>query len=435
MNMLTILSFLMIFTFVALIASKKMSPITALSLVPVAFALILGISPSAIGKFIFTGMQSVFPMIVLIVFAIIYFAVMTDTGMFDPILRTIIMRAKGDPAKIVLGSVILLTLIAISGDATVGVMICVYTLLPIYKKMGMDTYILGLQLGATNCIFNLVPWGPPVIRLQAALGLTPGELFTPIIPSILVAITGVIIGFWLTGLKERKKLGHVELDNETLEEMVSVVTNRNIELKRPKVFWFNVIFFVIVLGALYKEVIPSPLLFFIAAMISLMVNYPSPKDQSKCIAAHASSITTIFAVIASAGVMLGVLNGAQMATAISQSLVAIIPPSFGSHIPVFTSIIGLPGLYFIQGDAYFFGIIPIIAKTAVEYGVNLAELGRASLLGYAFHAVTPTAAPMFLSLALLGLEYGTMLKRYFPWGILVSVCLIGTSLLTGAIHL
>jgi citrate-Mg2+:H+ or citrate-Ca2+:H+ symporter, CitMHS family len=432
---LTTLSYLMVFTFVGLIIAKKMSPVAALAIVPIVFAMIAGVPAKSIAKFVFTGMQSVFPMIILVVFAVILFGVFTDSGMFDPFIRTVITRAKGDPARIIFGASLLLVIIGLSGDATVSVMICAYILMPIYRKMGINPYLLGVQLGAINIVCNLVPWGPPVIRLQAVFGLSTTEIFNPVIPAIGVTLIGVLASFWYRGLKERKSLGHVELDEQALQQMIEAVTGRNADAKRPKMIWFNIIFFILVLAALIKEVLPSPLLFFVAAIIALMVNYPSPEDQKKRIAAHADSIAALFTIIASAGIMLGILNGAKMADAISYSLVEVIPANLGAHIPIFTALVGLPGLYFIQGDAYFFGIIPIIAKTAAAFGVSSVSMAHAALTSYAFHAVTPTAAPMYLTLALLELEYGKVLRTYLPWGLGISASMIGVSLLTGSFPL
>ncbi|NUR40108.1 MAG: citrate:proton symporter, partial [Streptomyces sp.] len=91
--MLTILGFAMIATFLVLIMMKKMSPIAALVLIPALFCVFVG-KGAKLGDYVIDGVTSLAPTAAMLMFAIVYFGVMIDVGLFDPIVRGILKFAK-----------------------------------------------------------------------------------------------------------------------------------------------------------------------------------------------------------------------------------------------------------------------------------------------------------------------------------------------------
>ena len=61
-----------------------MSPLVALIAVPTVAAVLAGMG-GQIGRFVLSGLQQTAPVAAMFVFAILYFGVMTDAGLFDPI--------------------------------------------------------------------------------------------------------------------------------------------------------------------------------------------------------------------------------------------------------------------------------------------------------------------------------------------------------------
>ena len=92
--MLSILGFLTIIVFLGLILTKRLSVLLALIIVPVIIALIGGFAPKEIGEMVLTGIKQVAPTGILLVFAVLYFAIMIDTGLFDPIIKGITKPGK-----------------------------------------------------------------------------------------------------------------------------------------------------------------------------------------------------------------------------------------------------------------------------------------------------------------------------------------------------
>lgn len=130
--MLSILGFGMVITFMYLIMSKRLSPLVALITIPIIFALLGGFGAD-IDEMMLEGIKKIAPTGVMLMFAILYFGVMIDAGLFDPLVRIILRFVKGDPMKIVLGTAILAMLISLDGDGSTTYMITVSAMLPLYS--------------------------------------------------------------------------------------------------------------------------------------------------------------------------------------------------------------------------------------------------------------------------------------------------------------
>lgn len=177
---LAILGFIMVIIFMILIMSKKMSALAALIIVPTVFGLIGGFY-SKLGEYMVDGLLTVAPTGIMLVFAILYFGVMIDAGLFNPVIEGIMKAVKGDPVKITIGTVALASLVALDGDGTTTFIITVTAMLPLYKKMGMNLYILSTLALLSIGVMNMTPWGGPTARAISSLQLTTEEVFTPII--------------------------------------------------------------------------------------------------------------------------------------------------------------------------------------------------------------------------------------------------------------
>ena len=75
---------------------------------------------------------------IMLMFAILYFGIMIDSGLFDPVISKILKFVKGDPLKIVVGTAILTIIVSLDGDGTTTYMITVSAMYPLYKRLGMN---------------------------------------------------------------------------------------------------------------------------------------------------------------------------------------------------------------------------------------------------------------------------------------------------------
>lgn len=127
--LLTILAYAMIIVFMYVVMKKKMSPFTALIIVPLVAVIIVILTNSAnftadksfveflggdkishnltaIGPMVLYGINNTAQTGIMLLFAILYFSLMLDAGLFDPITEKMIRFAKGDPMKVLIATAI-----------------------------------------------------------------------------------------------------------------------------------------------------------------------------------------------------------------------------------------------------------------------------------------------------------------------------------------
>ncbi|KAB7705888.1 citrate transporter [Bacillus aerolatus] len=433
--MLAFLGFSMIVVFMFLIITKRMSALVSLIVIPILFALIGGFGPG-IGEMMLEGVKQVAPTGVMLMFAILYFGIMIDAGLFDPLVSKILGIVKGDPLKIVLGTAILSMLVALDGDGTTTYMITVSAMLPLYKRIGMNPLILTCVAMLSFGVMNMTPWGGPTARAVAALQLDVADVFTPLIPVMAAGILWNLFTAFVLGKKERKRLGVAKIQYST-EEMLALSQQSAAlaveDYKRPKLLWVNLALTITLLICLITSVLPLSTLFMIAFVIALMINYPNLDDQKERISSHAGNVLAVVGLVFASGVFTGILSGTEMVDAMANSLVAVIPESLGSYFAVITAVTSIPFTYFMANDPYYFGVLPILAQTAASYGVDPVEIARASILGQPVHAMSPLMASAYLLVGMAGVEFGDHQKFIFKWALGSSFVMIIAAIIMGVI--
>lgn len=422
-TMLALLGFAMVTTFIILIMTKRLSPQVALILIPILFGLMAGAS-SEIGKMMVDGVKEIAPTGVMLIFGILYFGIMIDVGLFDPLVTWILQLAKGDPLKIIIGTAILTLLVSLDGDGATTYMIVIAAMLPLYKRLGINPLILTAVIMLSGGIMNILPWGGPTARAMSALKLDTSEIFTPIIPSMIAGIVWVLCVAYYFGKKERKRLGITDL---TLPD-----GNGN---KRPKLLVVNLLLTISLMVSLVMNLLPLIILFMLALAFALLINYPKLEDQRVRLAAHAGNALSVGSMVFAAGIFTGILLGTKMLDAMGQSFLHIIPDSLGPNMAVVTALTSMPFTFFMSNDAYYFGILPITAEAASHFMISAAEIGRASLLGQPVHLLSPLVPSTYLLVGLAGVDFGDHQRYTIKWAIGTVIVMILASLLTGVIRL
>ncbi|MFJ8803597.1 CitMHS family transporter [Streptomyces sp. NPDC102256] len=213
--MLTILGFGMIATFLVLIMLKKMSPIAALVLIPALFCVFVG-KGAHLGDYVLDGVTDLAPTAAMLMFAIVYFGVMIDVGLFDPIVRGILRFCRADPLRIVIGTALLAAIVSLDGDGSTTFMITVSAMYPLYKRLKMSLVVMTGVAAMANGVMNTLPWGGPTARAATALKVDASDIFVPMIPALATGLLGVLVLAYVLGRRERTRLGVLTLD-EVLE--------------------------------------------------------------------------------------------------------------------------------------------------------------------------------------------------------------------------
>jgi CitMHS family citrate-Mg2+:H+ or citrate-Ca2+:H+ symporter len=463
--MLIFLGFSMIAVFMYLILAKRLTPTLALVLVPLSFALVVtatgvGTGEDGVVDSITDSIKDFAPTATLLFFAIIFFGTMIDVGLFDPLIRFILKAVRNDPVRLVVATAVLAGIVSLDGDGSTTFIITVSALLPIYLKLGMSPVVLTVVANLANGVLNILPWGGPTIRAATVLKVSPSELFNPMVPGMVLGILTVVGLAYLLGRSERKRLlasgrtlsnvassmrvpaavggGSVGLgpdddraDTPSNDLVSSLDPNR--PTLRPKLIWFNLGLTVALLTLLGLDVLPLALVFIGATAVALVVNFPKPEDQLASIKSHATSIVTVVAMVFAAAVLVGVLSGTGMVSAMANAIVAAVPPELGPWFAVITGVLSMPLTFFLTNDAFYFGILPILTEAAGHYGIAPVEMARASIIGQPVHMTSPLVPAMLLLVSLARVNLADHHKKVIWRAVVCSLVMMATALALGVI--
>ncbi|MDX3414301.1 citrate:proton symporter [Streptomyces sp. MD20-1-1] len=485
--MLTILGFAMIATFLVLIMTKKMSPIAALVLIPALFCVAVG-KGAHLGDYVIDGVSSLAPTAAMLMFAIVYFGVMIDVGLFDPVVRGILRFCKADPMRVVVGTAVLAAIVSLDGDGSTTFMITVSAMYPLYKRLGMSLVVMTGVAAMANGVMNTVPWGGPTARAATALKLDAADIFVPVIPALLVGLLGVLGLAYVLGLRERRRLGALRLaDEESVETKEAVLVGAgagagagggrpekrpvggaggtdavdgdendgdendgdendrdddgdllkgldpNRPTLRPRLYWFNALLTGTLITAMILELLPIPVLFLLGAALALSVNYPRLPDQKARIAAHADNVLNVSGMVFAAAVFTGVLQGTGMVDSMAGWLVDTVPEGLGPHMALVTGVLSLPLTYFMSNDGFYFGVLPVLAEAGAAHGVTPLEMARASLVGQPLHMSSPLVPAVYVLVGMARVEFGDHTRFVVKWAALTCLLILAAGMLFGTI--
>jgi citrate-Mg2+:H+ or citrate-Ca2+:H+ symporter, CitMHS family len=428
------LGFGMVTTFMTLIMTRRLSPLVALITVPIVFALLGGFGAADLGTMMLSGLRTLAPTGVMLMFAILYFGLMIDTGLFDPLIRAILRVVHGDPVKIVVGTALLATLVSLDGDGSTTYMITVAAMLPLYRRLHLDPLNLTCVTILASGVMNLTPWGGPLARAASALHVEPADVFVPMLPAMAMGIAAVFGLAWLLGRREKERLGRLSLsaaatDVPPIADSALMPAESNADvLRRPKLLAINAILTLLLLVALVLGMLPLPVLFMIAFAFALLINYPKVADQRERVAAHAKNVIAVVSLIFAAGIFTGILGGTGMLDAMAKSMLNLVPPALGPYLAPITALASLPFTFFVSNDAFYFGVVPIVAEAAGAFGILPVEIARASLIGQPVHLLSPLVPSTYLLVGLAGVEFGDHQRFTLKWAAVVCLVMLLASL-------
>ncbi|MFE2941863.1 CitMHS family transporter [Streptomyces sp. NPDC059255] len=458
--MLASFGYAVVVLFIVLIMTKRLSAIVALILIPLAAGLLVG-KGDVLGDAVLDGIRSLAPTAALLTFAILFFSVMIDVGLFDPLVRLALKVSGADPVKIAVATAVLTLLVSLDGDGSSTYLIVCAAFLPLYDRLGMSRLVLAtIALLAVACT-NLTPWGGPVSRASSALKVEPAEIFLPMIPVMIAGALATVIVAGVLGLRERRRLtwagvsfaevmagDGVTPSSGSVGASGSAGAGDSAEPVEPegadgaadplaawhrRVYWVNAALTLGLMACLVLEVWPLALLFATGFALAMLVNFPQVAEQGRRINSYSSSVIPIISLILAAGVFVGVLEGTGMVDAMGAALVGVIPDGLGTFYGPLVAVTALPLTFALSNEAYYFGVLPLLAEGGAAHGLSAAEVARAALTGAPVHALSPLVASLYLLSGRLQLNLGDLQRKALPWALAVSVVMIAATLLTGAV--
>ena len=355
------------------IISKRLSPLMALIAIPALAAIAIG-QAIAVPGYMVEGISTIAPVAVMFMFAILFFGIMNDIGVFRPFIDVTLKLCGSDPRKLFIGVVIITALVHLDGSGASTFLIVIPAVLPLFEELNIDRRILACLVAMSAGVNNMLPWGGPTIRAAAALEVPVMELYQPLLPVHLAGFCFVIATAYWLGTKEKRRLTRDGISIKTQHSSDGPVQPR---LK----WWFNVALIAVVIGSIIMSILPPVVAFIGGTLIALLVNYPSVEKQKHCIDEHAKPAFMMVSILFAAGCFTGILRHSGMLDAMAQGGSDLLPAVLIAHLPLVIALIAMPLSLLFDPDSFYFGIMPVLAGIAVDSGVPAENVAHGALVG------------------------------------------------------
>ncbi|WP_158737450.1 CitMHS family transporter [Alteribacillus sp. YIM 98480] len=443
--MIALVGFVTFILIITLLLVFKVSPVPVFIVVPVLGALMIGVSPVEIGSFIGDGILQVMDVGTLFIFAMLYFGIMSDAGLFDPLTGKLKDMAGSNVVLVAIVTVFIAMVSHLDGTGASTLLVTIPALLPVYKKLQMNPLILLLIVVMSAGVMNLIPWGGPLARVAVVLEIDPSALWVPLIPVQIIGIAAVLLTAVYLGKKEKKRIANSSMEHTSEEasevklELASALeqeaeVSEDANLKRPKLWWFNLILTIATIATLITTEIEISAVFMFVFALALVINYPNGKLQMERMRAHAFEAFTLVTILIAAGAFLGIVSESGMVEEMTTGLISVIPEAIGPFIHLIIGVISVPLLMVLPPDAYLFAFVSLLVEIGAEHGVPATSVAYASAVGATISGyISPLVPATYLAIGLAKTDLAAHIKfSIFPmW--LLSILLLTACILLGLV--
>ena len=430
---LAIIGFALMLVLMFVLIKEKLSPPVAFILLPVIAAVIAGFNVEEISGFVATGLSTMLETAVLFIFSISYFTLMSEAGLFDPIINFLIKKV-GKSVTTILFAVVMTTMVAhLDGSGATTFLIVVPAFLPICKKLKVRPEALLSAICGMYAVMNIVPWGGPTIRAASVINVEVSDLYKIILPAVAVMIVlAFVIAFLVARIEIHHGAGVPEggIILEDKEEKRSETENNR--KKGKGLYIFNLLLTLVMLFLLFVDVgLPLHFIFMVAFCIALTVNFPKVSDQTKQLKSYASSAMVMTMTLFSVGIFMGVIKDSGMVEAMATAIVNALPAGIAPHMHWFMALFSVPLIMILGTDAFYYALLPIILGVVQQFGISAESVAATFLLTATYGTpISPSVAAVYVGLGLADTTIGKHIKYSLKilWPASIVVLILSTVL-------
>jgi len=392
MSFAAFVGFAMMILITTLLLKKKVSTLFAFTIIPIIGAFLLGASVKEVCDYVKFGLGKTRDLMFVIFFSLPYFSLMNEVGLFDTMVEFLLKRTKLSVTIVMIITVFVSLITEIDGSVTSTYLVTVPMMLPLYKKLKIDPKCLLLLCSATMCALFITPWNGRTLRAATLLDGIPAPqnyIFAHMLPLMLIYIA-MCLGLAVLLARFQMKKGAGQVDESVIME--NLEKKDQSELRRPKLFWFNLLLTVLLIVGLSAVPVPGYVIFALGLVIALTVNYPDLSLQNQLLKKYSKEMYSTACAVFLSGVVVGVLSKSGMMDAMVQFLVGIIPSVLGPWVYLIIAIFSAPLMLIFTNDIWQYALVPIVAGVSANYGVP-KEIVVMTLLMNMGAMVSPVAQP------------------------------------------
>lgn len=372
-HMIALIGLIMFAVSSYLALSKKMHLMVPFVVVPVVAGLLCGFPLSDVLNFAGQGVQGVFTSVLLCIFAVLYFSVLSETGMFDIMVNRLVGLTKGNIYVVMIVTIIVAFIGHLDGAYNTTYLIAIPALAPLYKKLNIDRRCLVLLVSLAAAPMTAMAWGQPAKMVVYDPAIDPVVMANSLLPIVGIMLAAAIVASLGYGhyyaSKNAAELAALRASFAG-DSGSSKVDFSNNPLARPQLFWVNFILFVVSLFCfMFMTSVPTYVLFMIFSCIALLINYHTQKEQGQIVKKYSGTMLAPAILFMGIGVMVGILNGTGMVTAMVDVVLSFVPASMARYTHILYAILILPLEIFIPYQA-FQSMNPLLLGIGAGCGLN-----------------------------------------------------------------
>lgn len=364
--------------------SKRVHLMVPFIVVPTIAGLLCGYSFIELMDFAAQGVSGTFSSALLCIFAVLYFSVLSETGMFDIIVNKLVSITKGNIYIVMAVTIVVAFIGHLDSAYNTTFLIAIPALAPLYKKLNIDRRCLVLLVAMAAAPMTGMAWGHPARTLVYDPEISPVVMAQSLYPIMAIMFCMAMV-YALGCGKYYSSKNAAELaamraefsDGETKK-----VDFSDKPLARPQLFWVNFVIFVVSLFCfMFLSSVPTYTLFMIFSALTLIVNYHTQVEQNRIVRKYSGTMLAPAILFMGIGVMVGILNGTGMVTAMVDVVLSLVPQSMARFTHILYYIIILPLEVFIPYQA-FQSMNPLLLGIGAGCGLNSYQVLTAGNISY-----------------------------------------------------
>lgn len=336
--------------------SKRMHLMVPFVVVPVVAGMLCGYSFTDVLNFAATGVQGTFNSVLLCIFAVLYFSVLSETGMFDIMVNRLVSITRGNIYVVMVVTIIVAFIGHLDGAYNTTYLIAIPALAPLYKRLNIDRRALVLLVSLAAAPMTAMAWGQPAKMTVYDETIDPVIMAQSLYPVIAIMLgLAIVTALGFGAYYSKKNASEIALLRESFnkEGENKGVDFSNNPLARPGMFWANFILFVVSLCCfMFMTSVKTYILFMVFSCAALLLNYHTQAEQSQIVRKHSATMLAPAILFLGIGVMVGVLNGTGMVTEMVNVVLSFVPESMARYTHVLYAIVILPLEVFIPYQAF-----------------------------------------------------------------------------------
>lgn len=436
MSFLNIMAIFMMAAVIILILSKKIPMNFTLFLVPVLTALILGFKPAEIGTMVVEQFNTTMKASgYMLIFGLLYFSMLTETGMFDTIVGGITGMIGSRMNVIVI--MVLTTVIAAVGMLTANISTCYLVtfpiMMPLYKKYRFNRVHAFIVTQTALAAMCFIPWGIGIAMSAMMAGCDTVELASASIPWALCFIP-VIIAQWIYfAYLHKKEVGTLGLSAVPENDAVTETKRQENSNARPKLFLINLILFAAAIAALAIFKIPAYFVFILASCITALINYP--KNFAEMWNKTGTMIFNIILMLLAISVYIAVFAQTGMVESFAELVVSIFPGGTAKYAFIVLLALSVPIIRFVPYQLYN-AMYPLLIFIGTQFGYTPIEVIAPYVCNLALATgVTPVNTSIYVAGPLLETEVDSIVKKGVPIMTVTNILVMMLAMAVGILRL